>query len=280
MVKTKGVERFVMDTLKKPRPDFCLGMLSLSLSLPLLVAPLVMAQSQDEMINLQVKVIEAGKSPEDVNRAMRDQFLNSRFPYYEPPNGCSTPGGISVGWGNNELFRAACNNHDICYSTPGKSQSYCDKKFLSDMFEICGDRWQCKARARDYHSGVVLGGKDAYDTAQKQQREYIESVYAWLSGIAGVWESTEGTITFKQSGSNISATYTQDNGAIEGSISNNILTGYWIEDGSARRCSASRNGSYHWGKIRFVFEGSAFRGSWGYCDDEPGNSWTGNRRSS
>jgi hypothetical protein len=95
--------------------------------------------------------------------------------------------------------------------------------------------------------------------------------------IAGVWKSSEGTITFKQLDSNVSATYTQDNGAVEGSISNNILTGYWIEDGSNRRCNAPRNGRYYWGRIRFVFDGSSFRGAWGYCDDEPSRSWTGNR---
>lgn len=95
--------------------------------------------------------------------------------------------------------------------------------------------------------------------------------------IAGVWESSEGNIGFEQSGSNVLGNYNQDNGAIEGSISGNVLTGYWIEDSSNRRCATPRNGRYYWGRIRFVFNGSSFEGFWGYCDDVPASTWTGNR---
>ena len=137
----------------------------------------------------------------------------------------------------------------------------------------------CSTAANLYYRAVIKYGTSAYTTAQKQQREYIKSTYAWLSGIAGIWNSTEGTITFKQSGSNILATYIQDNGVIEGNISNDTLTGYWIEDGSLVRCKTSRNGRYYWGKVRFVFTGSSFRGTWGYCDSEPRRYWAGNRRS-
>ncbi|WP_236144002.1 hypothetical protein [Nostoc sp. CMAA1605] len=100
------------------------------------------------------------------------------------------------------------------------------------------------------------------------------------NSIAGVWNSSEGTITVQQSGSRVSATYTQDNGVIEGSMSGNVLTGYWNEDSSNRRCNTSRNGRYYWGRIRFVFDNSKFSGLWGYCDDEPSRTWTGNRRNS
>jgi hypothetical protein len=102
-----------------------------------------------------------------------------------------------------------------------------------------------------------------------------QSVSSQLASIAGVWDSSEGRITFQQTGSNIQATYTQDNGAIEGSMSVNTLNGYWIEDGSAARCNTPRNGRYYWGKIRFVFDDSSFRGVWGYCNNEPKSSWSG-----
>jgi hypothetical protein len=98
------------------------------------------------------------------------------------------------------------------------------------------------------------------------------------SGISGIWNSSEGEITFKQSGTRVLATYTQDGGAIEGQISNNVLTGYWSEDNSNRRCNNARNGRYHWGRLNFVFDGSTFKGAWGYCDDEPTKVWTGNRK--
>jgi hypothetical protein len=114
----------------------------------------------------------------------------------------------------------------------------------------------------------------------KAQAQPSRSIKQIQNSIAGIWRSSEGTITFQQSGSNVSATYTQDNGVLEGSISGNVLTGYWIEDGSNRRCNTPRSGRYYWGRIRFVFDGSSFRGLWGYCNDEPARTWTGDRRSS
>ena len=138
--------------------------------------------AQDDLSKLQSEVFKRGKSPEDVNRAMSDKFPNSSFPYYEPANGCSTPKGISWGWGNNDLFKSACDNHDICYTTPGNPKGYCDKKMLSEMFKICENGSSlCKSWAQDYYSAVNLGAQGAYDTAQKQEREYIKAVYAWLS---------------------------------------------------------------------------------------------------
>jgi len=116
---------------------------------------------------------------------MRDKFPNSSFPYYEPANGCSTPKGISWGWGNNDLFKSACDNHDICYTTPGNPKGYCDRKMLSEMFKICeGGSLLCKSWARDYYSAVNLGAQGAYDTAQKQEGEYIKSVHTWLNSLS------------------------------------------------------------------------------------------------
>jgi hypothetical protein len=59
---------------------------------PLYGTESLMAQSlpaQDEISKLQSEVSRQGKSPEDVDRAMRDRFPSSAFPYYEAPNGCS-----------------------------------------------------------------------------------------------------------------------------------------------------------------------------------------------
>jgi hypothetical protein len=100
------------------------------------------------------------------------------------------------------------------------------------------------------------------------------------TSIAGVWQSSEGDITFGQSGANVLGNYTQDDGVIEGTLYDNVLTGYWIENISNRRCNTFRNGSYYWGRIRFVFNGSAFSGLWSYCNDEPTSAWTGYRKSS
>jgi hypothetical protein len=243
-----------------------------------------MAQSppaQDEISKLQSEVSRQGKSPEDVNRAMRDRFPSSAFPYYEAPNGCSNS--PDSNWFNSGTgFKPACDNHDRCYATVGTSKDTCDDNFKNDMDRICATGTPvtgCSTAAKLYYGAVIEYGTSPHTSAQSQQREYIKSIYAWLSGITGIWNSTEGTITFKQAGSNVSATYTQDNGVIEGNISKDVLTGYWIEDGSLVRCNTSRNGRYHWGKIRFVFASSSFKGVWGYCDSEPRTRWIGKRRS-
>lgn len=110
------------------------------------------------------------------------------------------------------------------------------------------------------------------------QAQFPSVIKLTQNAIAGVWESSEGDIIFQQSDSDVSATYTQDSGVLEGKMSNNVLTGYWIEETSNRRCDTPRNGSYYWGRIVFVFEGSSFTGLWGYCEDQPKDSWTGNRK--
>ena len=98
------------------------------------------------------------------------------------------------------------------------------------------------------------------------------------NSITGVWNSSYGPISFQQSGSDVLASYPQGNGAIEGRMFSNVLTGYWTQDTSSSRCSTARNGRYDWGKIRFSFNASSFAGLWSYCDDEPTSSWTGSRQ--
>ena len=238
----------------------------------------VPAVAADRNRELQDEISKRGISPEEVNRALKDKFPNSNFPYYEPVNGCSNP--ADIGW--NKVFEDACNNHDRCYTTVGELKLNCDDLLLIEMAKICKLRdYQnepCTTAAKTYYIAVRSPvGQFIYDTSQKKQNEYIDSVYDWLNFIAGVWNSSEGTITLRQLGSNVSGNYKQDNGAIEGEFSGGILTGYWSEDWSLRRCSSPLNGRYYWGKIRFVFSGSTFSGLWSYCDDEPRKYWAGNR---
>ncbi len=67
------------------------------------------------------------------------------------------------------------------------------------------------------------------------------------------------------------------NQQLEGSLSGNTLSGYWTKNSSGRRCTTAYNGSFYWGRIRFVFDGSTFSGGWGHCGDEPTKQWTGSR---
>jgi hypothetical protein len=52
-------------------------------------------------------------------------------------DGCSTPlyDGISAKF--KEVFEAACNDHDRCYSTPGMSKGTCDINFKNRMISLC-----------------------------------------------------------------------------------------------------------------------------------------------
>jgi hypothetical protein len=154
---------------------------------------------------LQARVSQQGKSPEDVNRAMRDRFPNSNFPYYEPANGCSNPVDYT-GW--NEAFAAACNNHDICYTTPGNRRELCDSQMLREMLQICASntdssrRTFCEEKAEIYYAGIDELGQDAYNTAQEQQTGYIIAVYAWLntSDLTGTWIESASVVTLDNRG--------------------------------------------------------------------------------
>ncbi len=132
--------------------------------------------------DLQNEVAKRDISPEDVDKAMRAKFPKSSFPYYAPPNGCSTPIDLSL----NVLFREACNNHDICYTTPGRPKSVCDDKFLVEMSRMCESEISvldtlCQTEsALIYYKAVDEFGNSNYDAAQSNQLSYIRGVYEWL----------------------------------------------------------------------------------------------------
>jgi hypothetical protein len=84
-------------------------------------------------------------------------------------------------------------------------------------------------------------------------------------------------LVLRQTGAVITGNYPEDRGEITGTMSNNILTGYWIEDASGQRCTTPKNGRYFWGRVRAVFEANRFTGTWGYCEAEPMTPWSGTR---
>jgi len=89
---------------------------------------------------------------------------------------------------------------------------------------------------------------------------------------------TSGVLTLKRTGRDVEGRYPEDNGAIIGTMTGNTLTGYWIEDASARRCATAVKGRYFWGKIKADFEGGRAVGKWGYCEDSLSADWTGTRK--
>ncbi len=96
--------------------------------------------------------------------------------------------------------------------------------------------------------------------------------------IEGAWNSSEGEIRFRQQGNRIAGRYSTDNGEIVGSLQNDTLSGYWIEDQSAERCATPKNGRYYWGRVELRFSGSTFSGTYGHCDGPLKSPWGGDRK--
>lgn len=124
--------------------------------------------------------------------------------------------GCGSGWSNTALkylslvgsrqFRVACDEHDVCYDTFGKSKQDCDKAFHNRMLGICARdhntivgipaRRLCNGRADAYYTGVLKGGQDKYDKAQAAARpstRFKPSFYSRVGmnppGIIYLWPS-------------------------------------------------------------------------------------------
>lgn len=111
----------------------------------------------------------------DIDAALKKRgFPDSDYPYYERPNGCSNS--PDSNWFNSGTgFKPACDNHDRCYSTVGKSKRTCDDNFKADMDKICATGTPvigCSRAATLYYRAVVKHGASAYTTAQKEAKKY------------------------------------------------------------------------------------------------------------
>jgi Group XII secretory phospholipase A2 precursor (PLA2G12) len=101
-------------------------------------------------------------------------------------NGCGPEGGV-FGTGINAVpnsplyladFKPACNTHDVGYGTCNRPKAVTDRKFLNDMYSICGDEYpgegmfdsilraECKNSAQNYYKAVSNFGEDAYKEGQ------------------------------------------------------------------------------------------------------------------
>lgn len=107
---------------------------------------------------------------------------------------------------------------------------------------------------------------------------FLSLTCAYGAGIGGTWKTSYGQMTFPDvlSGS-VEAPYTEDGGRIIGTINGTVLSGHWIENGSAHKCQSPKDGSYYWGRVTYTFnqDFSEFSGTWGYCSNAPTKKWTG-----
>ena len=57
--------------------------------------------------------------------------------------------------------------------------------------------------------------------------------------------------------------------------STHILTGFWFQPVSDKRCDFEKNGTHYWGRLAFAFKDNSFEGIWGYCGGKANYSWNG-----
>ncbi|MBL1210426.1 hypothetical protein [Geminocystis sp. GBBB08] len=80
-----------------------------------------------------------------------------------------------------QQFGVACDEHDACYDTYGKSKQECDKAFHRRMLGICASdhntilgkplRIACNGRADAFYTAVLEYGQDSYKQAQDEARK-------------------------------------------------------------------------------------------------------------
>lgn len=97
--------------------------------------------------------------------------------------------------------------------------------------------------------------------------------------VSGEWETQSGDLSLVQHGQTLEGHYPTDNGEITGVLKGNVFSGYWIEDKANQRCRTPLKGRHYWGKMRLVFKGDRFLGSWDYCGESATTSgWDGKRK--
>lgn len=98
---------------------------------------------------------------------------------------------------------------------------------------------------------------------------------ACLRGWAGEWDSNWGEMVFQQTGNTVTATYTYDQGRIQGIVSGNKLTGTWSE---APSYSPPRDA----GDVELTLSDdcNSFSGKWRYGSSGDWGDWTGRRKTS
>ncbi|MBK9127945.1 MAG: hypothetical protein IPM13_09105 [Phycisphaerales bacterium] len=87
-----------------------------------------------------------------------------------PVNGCTLSPDRPAGFD----FTEACNQHDRCDGTPGKTKQECDDELYSDMLKVCSSyedpntRARCNRWAETYYVAVLRVGGPAYRGAQQE----------------------------------------------------------------------------------------------------------------
>ncbi|XP_060580291.1 uncharacterized protein LOC132737068 [Ruditapes philippinarum] len=82
-------------------------------------------------------------------------------------DGCSIPDWIP----NKNKFKPACYKHDVCYACGTAldvNRITCDRRFLFNCYERCGDKTNCRRVAGWYYKAVRWFGAFAYQTVSPE----------------------------------------------------------------------------------------------------------------
>jgi len=98
------------------------------------------------------------------------------------PNGCGRSGS-NIQFPDYK-FTNECNNHDICYSTPGKPKAECDNQFRKATYAKCNnsssnavEKLACKVVAEGYSKAVEKFGDGAYEDAQRNATQQDVEIF-------------------------------------------------------------------------------------------------------
>lgn len=117
----------------------------------------------------------------------------------------------------------------------------------------------------------------------------VAMAYWWVDSdrgnVAGRWSSDFGTLKSWSNhqakeliGVYINTKTDQLDGLINGTLDGNLLSGYWIQQTSQRRCAEQTFETLFWGRLELSFDSDdAFSGRWGYCDDMVQRQWNGRK---
>ena len=121
-------------------------------------------------------------------------------------NGCG-PAGMEVKepYG---LWRC-CNGHDVCYSTPSATFSFCEKTFSSCMKKVCNEieskdatKSECHKQADGFSGMTKLFGKGSHGSSQRVVTTCVdtsEKAHAgWLKFILDIYKAGDSTIDIEK----------------------------------------------------------------------------------
>ena len=110
---------------------------------------------------------------EQHTRQSMSQFLRQFIDAIKPGQGCGDKDIdeiVSDAWGDANFY-PACQKHDQCYETCGKTKGYCDDAFHDDLKNECRSldvgETPCLTVAKSYYLGVSKGGNTAWKEAQE-----------------------------------------------------------------------------------------------------------------